>query len=114
MDLEKKIFKDKSISSLFEEIYNNSNNTKSQVHQLITDLQPLVEHVGDATLVVPLIKEYLDIKVKNDEHLIKLATIIQRMETAAGKEESGEFDLSDIEKIVKEQEKDLKKLDEDN
>lgn len=104
MDLDKKIFKDKSVSNLFEEIYTNSKDTKKQVHNLILDLQPLVENVGDATLVVPLIKEYLDIKVKNDEHLIKLATVIQRSEASAAKGESMDFDLSDLEELVKEQE----------
>tara|TARA_Y100001938_G_C7783241_1_gene278947 strand:+ start:73 stop:315 length:243 start_codon:yes stop_codon:yes gene_type:complete len=28
---------------------------------------------------VPLIKEYLDVSVKNDEQLVKIATIVQRL-----------------------------------
>ena len=110
MDLDKKIFKSKSVSNLFEEIYNNSKDTKSQVHALILDLQPLVENVGDATLVVPLIKEYLDIKVKNDEHLIKLATVIQRSEASSNKGDSIDFDLSDLEALVQEQEEITKEV----
>jgi hypothetical protein len=48
-------------------------------------------------LIVPLIKEYLEISVKNDEQLIKMATIIQRiMNNTAG--ESGGFGISDEEK----------------
>ena len=42
-------------------------------------MKPLVQEIGDATLIVPLIKEYLEIGVKNDDHLIKMATIIQRV-----------------------------------
>ena len=38
----------------------------------------MVQEIGDATLIVPLIKEYLEIGVKNDEALIKMATIVQR------------------------------------
>jgi hypothetical protein len=51
-----------------------------------------------------MIKEYMEIGVKNDEHLIKLATVIQRIETAAAKGESGEFDFSDLQDLLEEQE----------
>jgi len=51
-----------------------------------------------------MIKEYMEIGVKNDEHLIKLATVIQRIETAASKGESGEFDFSDLQDLLEEQE----------
>lgn len=87
-ETKKVAFGDKSLQDLFMEIHQNSSNTRAQVKALIAELKPLVESVDDATLVVPLIKEYLDISVKNDEHLVKLATIIQRMETGVGKGES--------------------------
>ena len=50
----------------------------SYLRGLFSELKPLVQEIGDATLIVPLIKEYLDISVKNDEQLIKMATIVQR------------------------------------
>ena len=80
MDSSKEIFKGKSLSDLFGEIYDNSRETKGQVKALIGELKPLIENIGDATLIVPMIKEYMEIGVKNDEHLIKLATVIQRIE----------------------------------
>ena len=104
MDPEKEIFKGKSLSDLFEEIYNNSKETKAQVKGLIGELKPLIENIGDATLLVPMIKEYMEIGVKNDEHLIKLATVIQRIETAQAKGESSEFDFSDLQDLLLEQE----------
>ena len=51
-----------------------------------------------------MIKEYMEIGVKNDEHLIKLATVIQRIETAQSKGESGEFDISELQDLIEEQE----------
>ena len=78
MDSSKEIFKGKSLSDLFSEIYDNSKETKSQVRALIGELKPLIENIGDATLIVPMIKEYMEIGVKNDEQLIKMATIVQR------------------------------------
>lgn len=103
MSLDKEIFSGKTLSDLFGEIYDNSKETKGQVKALIGELKPLIENIGDATLIVPMIKEYMEIGVKNDEHLIKLATVIQRIETAAAKGDgSGEFDFSDLQDLLEE------------
>lgn len=95
-ETKKVAFKNMSLQDLFAEIHENSSNTRNQVKALIADLKPLIEAVDDATLIVPLIKEYLEISVKNDEHLVKLATIIQRMETGAGKGETLDDILMDL------------------
>jgi len=105
MDSDKEIFKGKTLSDLFEEIYNNSRETKTQVKGLIGELKPLIENIGDATLLVPMIKEYMEIGVKNDEHLIKLATVIQRIEAIQAKSsDSDMFDFSDLQDLLEEQE----------
>jgi hypothetical protein len=72
------VFGSKKFSDILEEIYNNQKKKEKQISALISELKPLVNEIGDATLIVPLIKEYLEISVKNDEQLIKMATIIQR------------------------------------
>jgi hypothetical protein len=104
MGLDKEIFSGKTLSDLFGEIYDNSKETKVQVKSLIGELKPLIENIGDATLIVPMIKEYMEIGVKNDEHLIKLATVIQRIESAQAKGEGGEFDFSDLQDLLEESE----------
>ena len=76
--LDSDIFGEKKLKDLFQEIYNNQKKKEKQISSLIEELKPLIDDIGDATLVVPLIKEYLEIGVKNDEQLIKMATIIQR------------------------------------
>ena len=73
------VFGNKKFSDILEEIYNNQKKKEKQISALISELKPLVNEIGDATLIVPLIKEYLEISVKNDEQLIKMATIIQRI-----------------------------------
>ena len=73
------IFEGTNLSELFKEIYTNSQDKKAQIKELISSLSPLIQGIGDATLLVPLIKDYLDISVKNDEQLIKLAQIVQRL-----------------------------------
>ena len=78
MDNNKEIFKGKTFSGLLEDIYINSKTKDRQIKLLINDLQPLIKNSGDATIIVPLIKEYLEASVKNDEHLVKMAAIVQR------------------------------------
>tara|TARA_B110000977_G_C11087932_1_gene495515 strand:- start:1374 stop:1748 length:375 start_codon:yes stop_codon:yes gene_type:complete len=104
MSLDKEIFSGKTLSDLFGEIYDNSKETKGQVKALIGELKPLIENIGDATLIVPMIKEYMEIGVKNDDALIKLATIIQRIESAQAKGDGGEFDFSDLQDLLEESE----------
>lgn len=94
---EQPIFGKKTMSDLFKEIYDNSRKKEAQINALIQELKPMVTEIGEATLVVPMIATYLEIGVKNDEHLIKLAGIIQRAQQRA--ETSGEeFGLTDAEK----------------
>ena len=75
---EKTVFGNKKFSDLLEEIYNNQKRREAQVTALISELKPMVSDIGDATLIVPLIKEYMEIGVKNDDALIKMATLVQR------------------------------------
>ena len=77
------LFDDKSFSDLLKEIHSNQTKKKKQLASLIAELRPLVQSLGDATVIVPLIKEYLEISVKNDEALIKMAAIVQRLSTAS-------------------------------
>ena len=103
MSTDKEIFKGKTLSDLFGEIYDNSKETKAQVKGLIGELKPLIENIGDATLLVPMIKEYMEIGVKNDEHLIKLAQVIQRLEATIARGGVEEFDLSELQDLIEEQ-----------
>tara|TARA_R110001592_G_scaffold280361_1_gene547739 strand:- start:6405 stop:6749 length:345 start_codon:yes stop_codon:yes gene_type:complete len=90
------IFGKKTFSDILEEIYKNQKRREGQVTALISELKPLVNEIGDATLIVPLIKEYMEIGVKNDEQLIKMATIIQR--AVQNTNEDGSLGISDEEK----------------
>ena len=72
------VFKNKKFSDILSEIYDNQKKKEKQITGLISELKPLISDIGDATLIVPLIKEYMEIGVRNDEQLIKMATIVQR------------------------------------
>jgi hypothetical protein len=73
------IYKGKSFAALCKEIVVNQNEKKDQLDILISELRSLIKGVNDAIVIVPLIRDYLDVGVKNDEQLVKLAAIIQRI-----------------------------------
>ena len=72
------IFRNKTLSTLLEDIYDNSDKKKKQIDILINELRPLVRDAAQASMIVPLIKEYMEVAVKNDEQLIKMASVYQK------------------------------------
>lgn len=94
--LDKNIFGKKKFSDLLSEIYSNQQKKAEQISALIGELKPLINDIGDATLIVPLIKEYMDLGIKNDEQLIKMATIIQR--ALNSESDDGNFGMTEEEK----------------
>jgi len=92
------IFEGKSFQDLTKDIYNNTTTRKTQIDLLISEIHGFITTIDDVVMVAPIIKEYMDVAVKNDEHLVKLAGVIQRIiaKSSGGDEES--FLLSDTEK----------------
>ena len=94
------IFEGKTLSDVFKDIYDNSKTNKQQLEVLMKEVVGFIKDGDTAVQIIPMLKEYLEINVKNDEQLVKLATIVQRI-TAAEKRvsDSGdEFGLSENEK----------------
>ena len=99
MSQDYELFEGKSLSSLFKDIYDNSKHNKKQLEMLVGEVAGFIKDGDMAIQLIPMIKEYLDINVKNDEQLVKLATVVQRLIAAEAKGGSeSEFGLSDKEK----------------
>jgi hypothetical protein len=96
-NFEQILFGKKTFSDLLKNIYDNSSKTEKQIGELIQALKPYITNAGEAIMIVPLIKEYLDVKVKNDEQLVKMAGIVQRAINNTGAIDSSSFQLSDNE-----------------
>lgn len=111
MAFDRVIFGNKTLSDIFKEIYDNSRKKDRQINDLVSELTPLIEGIEDATLIVPMIKEYLEVAVKNDEHLIKMAQIVQRLENASASNQQDLFDPSEISSILAEIEQEIPKSD---
>ena len=96
MSFDTEIFGNKKFSDLLKDIYENQKKKDRQINLLIADLKPLITNIGDAALLVPVIKDYMEVSVKNDEHLVKMAAVVQRMVNNKGEE--GNSFLTDEEK----------------
>ena len=73
-----KLFGNKKFSDLLKEIHVNQKDKEVQLRSLIEGLKPLINSPGEAKMIVPLIKEYMELAIKNDDLLIKMASVVQR------------------------------------
>ena len=92
------IFEGKTFQDLTKDIYENTTKRKVQIDLLISEIHGFITTIDDVVMVAPIIKEYMDTAVRNDEHLVKLAGVLQRIisKSNGGDEES--MLLSDSEK----------------
>ena len=79
MEKDFKLFGDKNFSDLSEEIYNNTKLKKTQIDLLIQEVHGYIQGIEDIAIVGPIIKELMDVGIKNDDNLVKLATLYQRI-----------------------------------
>ena len=99
MAIDFEVFEGKTLSDVFKDIYDNSKRNKEQLEVLMKEVVGFIKDGDTAVQIIPMLKEYLEINVKNDEQLVKLATIVQRMATADGKGDSEqEYGLTEKEK----------------
>ena len=93
------IFKGKSLSDLFKNIYDNTTRNKEQLEVLMKEVVGFIKDGDTAVQIIPMLKEYLEINVKNDDQLVKMAAVVQRIISAEQKGGADdEYGLSDKEK----------------
>lgn len=98
MSLDKEIFDGKTLSDLFSEIYKNTDSKRQQINTFVSKLVMLIRTPEDAAVIGPVIKDFIEVNVKNDEHLVRVAQIAQRIVGAVSKGESIDGLLSEAEK----------------
>ena len=72
------VFGDKTLSDVFEDIYKNTDSKREQINTFITKLVRQIRTPEDAAVISPIIKEFMEVNVKNDEHIVRIAQIAQR------------------------------------
>ena len=98
MSADKEIFKGKTFQDLTKDIYDNTVNKKKQIDLLISEIHGFITTIDDVVLVAPIIREYMEVAVKNDEHLVKLAGVLQRIISKSQGDSDETMLLSDAEK----------------
>ena len=98
MEKDFNIFGDKKFSDLSQEIYENSKLKKTQIDLLIQEVHGYIQGIEDIAIVGPVLKELFDVAVKNDDNLLKLATVIQRIMNK-------QFDLTEDTSLLSDDEK---------
>ena len=98
MSNEKEIFEGKTFQDLTKDIYENTTKRKVQIDLLISEIHGFITTIDDVVMVAPIIKEYMDTAVRNDEHLVKLAGVLQRIISKSQGESDESMLLSDDEK----------------
>ena len=109
------IFEGKNFQDLTKDIYENTTKRKVQIDLLISEIHGFITTIDDVVLVAPIIKEYMDVAVKNDEQLVKLASVIQRIlaKSSSGGEDSlllSEQEKEDLIKALQDDVDDLQKI----
>jgi len=92
------LFPGKGLSDLFRDIYQNQREKNQRIYEMIDELKKIVRHASDMAMIGPIIKDLIDTSVKNDESLIKMAAIAQRIANSLQKNEGDTGFLTDAEK----------------
>ena len=98
MSKDNEIFEGKTFQDLTKDIYENSQKKKLQIDLLIQEIHGFITTIDDVVMVAPIIKEYMEVSVKNDEHLVKLAGVLQRIISKSQGESDESMLLTDAEK----------------
>ena len=98
MSTDFELFPGKNLSGLFKDIYDNQQNKKSRISELIAEMKKVIRHSGDMAVIGPIIKDLVDTSVRNDESQIKKAAIAQRMISSKDKTIGEDGFLTDKEK----------------
>ena len=98
MPKDNEIFEGKTFQDLTKDIYENSQKKKLQIDLLISEIHGFITTIDDVVMVAPIIKEYMDVAIKNDEHLVKLAGVLQRIISKSQGENDESMLLTEAEK----------------
>ena len=115
MNLDFEVADGKSFRDLCKEIIDRSQSKKDQLDTLFSDVRGHIKNINDAAVFLPRLKELLEVGIKNDEQIIKLTAILQKLQSTQLETSGGDDSmLSEEEKeqlvqsMIKEKMKDIK------
>ena len=121
MDINSELYDGKSLADIFSEIHKNTDSKRTQINSFIMKMVQLIRTPEDAAVIGPIVQGFIEVNVKNDEHLVRVAQIAQRIVSVGVKsnaslegllsESEKEALLGDIKVEIQELQEDVKDLD---
>jgi hypothetical protein len=114
-NLDFEVFDGKSFKDLCKDVVERSQSKKDQLDTLISDIRSLIKQPNDVQVFMPRIKELLEVGIKNDEQIVKLCAVVQRLQSTQIEASGGDtVGLSDEEKVqlIQARENEIKTLKE--
>ena len=98
------VFDGMSLSDLFKKIHKNNKDTDKQIGEFIEIMKPMAtSNAGSAVMLMPTVKDLIDVNVKNNEQLIKMAAIAQRAATISANSGTDLINMDEINALLEEQ-----------
>jgi hypothetical protein len=98
------VFDGMSLSDLFKKIHKNNKDIDKQIGDFIDTMKPMATaNAGSATMLMPTVKDLIDVNVKNNEQLIKMAAIAQRAATVNANSSVDLINMDEINALLEEQ-----------
>jgi hypothetical protein len=98
------LFGNTSLSDLFKQIHRNNKDTDKQINEFIDILKPIAtSNAGSAVMLMPTVKDLIDVNVRNNDQLIKMAGIAQRAATSNANNSMELIDMNEINALLEEQ-----------
>jgi len=72
------VFDKMSFSDLMKDIYITTKEKDQMISRLVENIEGMINSAEDASTIGPILRDYLDLSIKNDDHLVKMAGIVQR------------------------------------
>ena len=63
MSTDFELFPGKNLSGLFKDIYENQQNKKQRISELISEMRNVIRHAGDMAVIGPILKDLIDSKI---------------------------------------------------
>jgi hypothetical protein len=121
MDINSELYDGKSLADIFSEIHKNTDSKRTQINSFIMKMVQLIRTPEDAAVIGPIVQGFIEVNVKNDEHLVRVAQIAQRIVSVGVKsnssldgllsEEEKNALLGDIQVEIQGLQEDVKDLD---
>lgn len=97
-ELDFQLYPGKSFNDLLKDIVTNADNKRDQIDISIAELRDQIKTINDAIVLAPIIKEYIDLSIKNDDALVKLASVCQKLISLQSETSNIGFGITDSEK----------------